>query len=239
MTITFIDPIYLSNFGLLPLTSLLSYALHPANPLRPILPHPTCNEELLKQGVHDYQVMERRMVRMTGAQIILAAVPPPQPDPPPPPGAPQQPEPAPNLFTITYIHRQSPSSYSLTAAFYCSAGEIFPCPRADAVLHSSLGRCALHLGKAGAVVGGRRGRTDVGRDERVKRARAAVEVPVAEREQRRRLEERGAKGRLLGALGRRVGGALEKARGGGGGEKGGEGEKEEGVKEEGVLKEEE
>jgi hypothetical protein len=55
----FIDPVYLSQWGLTP-TSILSYFLHPLNPLRPpITPGSnnqiSCNELLLMQGIVDYR----------------------------------------------------------------------------------------------------------------------------------------------------------------------------------------
>ncbi|GMH58578.1 hypothetical protein TrRE_jg801, partial [Triparma retinervis] len=70
MSLCFTDPQYLSTYGLHPLSNVLQYFLHPLNPLLPTLPSSaqSCNEQLIKMGVVDWEEMKGKMRDMKGYQ---------------------------------------------------------------------------------------------------------------------------------------------------------------------------
>eukprot|EP00586_Coscinodiscus_wailesii_P020158 CAMPEP_0172497016 /NCGR_PEP_ID=MMETSP1066-20121228/94750_1 /TAXON_ID=671091 /ORGANISM="Coscinodiscus wailesii, Strain CCMP2513" /LENGTH=243 /DNA_ID=CAMNT_0013269589 /DNA_START=57 /DNA_END=784 /DNA_ORIENTATION=+ len=153
-TASFVDPVFLSRFGL-PRMNVLDYFLHPLNPFR--TKGKTTNELLTQQGIsigtlmaqgtgvkpgpiplssaeHEYSMS---LSRHTGEQYELML---------PPPSEPFQPHS--NLYTIRHVLRTNPTTVKVLGIYYILEGVIYKAPCVRSLMKANVTRTVEGLAEA-------------------------------------------------------------------------------------------
>ncbi|CAM9588195.1 unnamed protein product [Ectocarpus fasciculatus] len=134
---SFIDPVWLQQWGLGPQNALDYFALSPFY-------DKACNNEQCRmQGVK----LPEGLLNLTGLEFMLVELPPEMSFLPPGQPAPPGPQPR-RLFVIKKQVRKSPSSVEVQAIYYIMEGVIYQAPTVQKLIKSRLNKFTHHLNNA-------------------------------------------------------------------------------------------